>query len=215
QAIYQICTPRSTLLDDPPMAPATASARGSGRVLWLLFDEWDYRLTFEDRLRGLQLPEIDRLTQTTLAATNAIPPARATVASLPMLLSGERYTREDLNGPRSFQVSPIDEPERRLEWSSRDLIFSAARKLGRNTALAGWYLPYCRVLANQLSACDWMPLANQRNSVRSDRLWHAMLDQERSLLETSLFSPFGQSLTTAQHVRTYQRLYEDTMQYLT
>ena len=146
QALVVIASPPSAVLADRPSPPPSPAARRSPRVVWLLFDEWDYRLTFPDRKRDLQLPEIDRLAQTTISATDAIPPARATAASVPMLLSGERYGSERVVAPGSFQVSPIDEPDHYLEWSSRDLIFSAARAMNFNTAVAGWYavLPRAR-----------------------------------------------------------------------
>ena len=42
------------------------------RILWLLFDEWDYRLAFEERPSGLMLPEMDRLRTQSFSATHAV-----------------------------------------------------------------------------------------------------------------------------------------------
>ena len=63
----------------PPIATGRplreSQARGkSPRVLWVIADEWDYRLTFVDRNPTLQLPEIDRLRGTSLYADHASPP---------------------------------------------------------------------------------------------------------------------------------------------
>jgi hypothetical protein len=211
KAIQQMSV-NPALLADRPSPPPSATARKTPRVIWLLFDEWDYRLSFTDRLPDLELPEMDRLTQTSLAATNALPPARATALSIPMLLTGERYQATALDGPSRLTVTPIEEPDSHYDWSRRDSIFTEAHAMHFNTALAGWYLPYCRVIPEELNSCEWLPLENQRNSVRRDSVAHAMIDETRSLFETSLFSPFGQSLATRHHVQSYRSLSQRAQQ---
>ena len=43
--------------------------RSQTRILWMLFDEWDYRLAFDKRPAGLILPEMDRLREESFSAT--------------------------------------------------------------------------------------------------------------------------------------------------
>ncbi len=38
--------------DGPPASPPLQVAKTSPRFLWVIFDEWDQRLTFLDRLPG-------------------------------------------------------------------------------------------------------------------------------------------------------------------
>jgi hypothetical protein len=61
-----------------------------------------------------------------------------------------------------------------VPWSTQPNIFSRAREAGLNTALVGWYHPYCRILGSNLSKCAWegtppaFRLARQRRANRLD-----------------------------------------------
>lgn len=202
-------------LTDPPTTPLNASAPHHPRILWFVFDEWDYRFTFAARPEDLHLPEIDRFASTAVAATNAIPPASETIMSVPMLLSGERYGDQRLTASDRFEVLPLDGPPRYVSWAARNLIFSDARALGFNTALAGWYLPYCRLLSAQLNGCTWLPMNKPENSSRDDTLAHAIVDETRSLFESTSLSPFGNSLAATAHVDTYRKLLDASIRLTT
>jgi hypothetical protein len=198
-------------LGNHPLAPMNAKAPRTPRVLWFLFDEWDYRLTFTQRNSDLQLPEIDRFAQTALTTSNAIPPGSETLSSIPMLLTGERYESERVVSASQIEVHPYDDPKRTESWGARDMVFGEARAMGVNTGLVGWYLPYCRLISGQLNGCEWLPIERPENSIRDDSIPHAMLDQARSVFETTTFSPFGASLAAQSHVRTYRQLLGDSI----
>ena len=77
-----------------PKLPAPGPVRpGQPRVIWLLFDETDQRLGFEQRPPGLKLPEFDRLRAASLYATNAVSPGDSTALSIPGLLTGRRASQ--------------------------------------------------------------------------------------------------------------------------
>jgi hypothetical protein len=197
---------------DLPSRPASPTAPRSPRVVWVIFDEWDYRLSFPDRSRDLKMPEVDRLLQTAVSTTDAIPPGRDTIKSVPMLLSGERYTDDArFPTPWTVEVNPLDEPDRSYDWKTRGLIFSEAQMLHFNTALTGWHLPYCRVIGDELNACHWVTLPNMRDAPRSDTLLHAMTDQAMSLVDVS----FGDSLLRQEQVAAFRDVYEHAMEYIT
>jgi len=42
-----------------------------------------------------------------------------------------------------------------LPWSTQPNVFSKARAMGFNTAVAGWYHPYCRIIGSSLTRCAW------------------------------------------------------------
>jgi arylsulfatase A-like enzyme len=128
------------------------------------------------------MPEFDRLRAQALTATNAFSPAQDTSVSVPSLLTGTQF-HTSLYG--------VD---------ARSTIFSDVRGRGGNAAVAGWYLPYCRVFAQDLSACSWYDNGNILN-ITGEGLGENVGNQLRSLFETSLFSPFGQSLTLKHAVR--------------
>ena len=58
-------------------------------MLWILCDEWDYRLTFVDPDPTLQLPEISRLRGEVLFADHAMPPGPETPVSIPGYFTGK------------------------------------------------------------------------------------------------------------------------------
>jgi hypothetical protein len=51
-------------------------------------------------------------------------------------------------------------------WSTLPNIFSTARSDGFDTALVGWYHPFCRVLGNSLTSCFWEPVVDAISPLR-------------------------------------------------
>jgi hypothetical protein len=49
-------------------------------------------------------------------------------------------------------VTYFDSPES-VSWSSQSSVFSKARDLGVNSAIVGWYHPYCRIIGDQVVSC--------------------------------------------------------------
>jgi len=187
-----------------PAAPRIADTGKSLRVLWVIADEWDYRLTFVDRNPALQLPEIDRLLGTSLYADHASPPGLETPISIPGYYSGKLVEHVRHDGPRELQVAYHDDTRGEVPWSVQSSVFERARTLDVNTALLEWYHPTCRVL-NSLTYCKWWPMAMQHNSM-GDTFWQILPNQTRSLFESNLFSVFGRSLTANQQTGVYQAM---------
>lgn len=199
-SIYKVVTRR--VHSEPPHAALLPQARGP-HVLWIIFDEWDQRLTFEARPPGLALPALDRLQGESFYAANALPPADRTIVSMPSLIEG-RAVRSS---------TPIDSNTMLLEYKDggkqrfgdEPNLFSEVRRAGMNAAVYGWYLPYCRVFAQYLSDCWWQEIDAVWNS-GGTTFTTALLTQPRALFETPIFSPFGQSLTVKKHRHTYEEL---------
>lgn len=187
-----------------PAVPRFPSTAKSPRVLWVIADEWDYRLTFVDRNPALQLPEIDRLRATSLYAGNASPPGSETPISIPGYYSGKLVEHVRHDGPRELQVAYHNDGRGEVPWSVQSSVFERARTLDVNTALLEWYHPTCRVL-NGLTYCKWWPMAMQHNSM-GDTFWQILPNQTRSLFESNIFSLFGRSLTADQQTRVYQAM---------
>ena len=82
-------------------APALPNEKGSGRrILWLIFDEMDFSLSFIQRPATLELPEFDRLRKESIFAINAYPPGGDTVLSLPALINGQSREVEYSDGSK-------------------------------------------------------------------------------------------------------------------
>ena len=198
--------------DQPARRPLAAQSdhrrfdpakRPAGRVVWVIFDEWDQRLTFDDRLEGLALPEIDRFRSQSLAAGNAYPPAPATLESMPSLISGRIVHKAVPAGPSELRLTFVDGGPP-AQWRDLPNVFGVARALGFETALAGVYHPYCRVLARDLTSCWWAEMPRPINS-SGETLGALMLGQTRSLLESWRLSAFGQSLSTRRKAREFSQ----------
>jgi hypothetical protein len=140
----------------PSLPPPVPVAAGQPRVVWILFDETDQRLAFDQRPSGLQMPEFDRFRQETLYATNAYPPGDSTLLSIPGLLSGVRFDRATIKSSSDLELRLADTGQT-TGWRALPSVFDSARELGVNSALVGWYHPYDRVLGRSLSYCSWYP----------------------------------------------------------
>ena len=198
QAVYRILTfGGDTIRQDPLAVRLAPKPAGSPRVVWVIFDEWDADLSFEDRPAGLRLPEIDRLRAGAFSASSAIPANTFTDWSMPALTTGMPVQDVHPSGPSELMIrTPLSSDY--VPWSRQDNVFRGARKLGFNTSVVAWAIPYCRVLKNDLTDCRWWPGSNQFNSLGST-VPEMLLNRPRSLCENIYRSPFGQSLSTIRH----------------
>ena len=120
------------------------------RVVWMIFDELDYRIAFEVRPKSIHMPEIDRLRSESLFALHAHSPAKDTEESIPSLLIGRPIRKARFVTGRMIAEFPSG---KKLSLTGHDTIFARARKAGFNTALAGWWLPYCHAFGPALTRC--------------------------------------------------------------
>lgn len=181
---------------DLPSAPKLSNPKTIPRVVWAIWDEWDYRLTYKDRPAKLEMPAIDRLTSESLTATNAYSPAMDTGTSLPSLLTGHRMRMVENSEPAHFSAEEVEGLDR-VSWKETPNIFSATRRAGYNSAVIGWYLPYCRMFNTFVTDCAWWPMPTQATS-RGNSFAGLIYGDTRSLFETDSLSPFGQSLAVKQ-----------------
>jgi len=80
--------------------------------------------------------------------------------------------------------------------------------------LVGWYLPYCRFLSAALTRCWWCEIEFQMNS-NGERLAPLIVNQARSLFETSLFSQFGRSLAVQHKTEQYTEMLHQALSVVT
>lgn len=201
QDLWRITQRRDAAFQDKPLAPKLGRV-GPRRVVWMIFDEMDERLAFE--AQRVTLPEFAKLRQESIYATAAYSPSSSTLLSIPSLLTGHL-----VKAVRQVSVDDLEttyaETGQEVKWSDQPNIFSRTRALGYDTALVGWYHPYCRELNGNLTSCWWTAMPMQYDSVG-----HSFSESTpkylRSLFETSLLSPFGQSLSVEESTRRVQAL---------
>lgn len=132
------------------------AAPNSPHVVWVVFDELDERMLFDVRPQRLHLPEFDRLRTETVFADRALPPGPETLWSMPSFLLGRQVSNTKMDTGRLSVQFPSGGGS--LDFASQANVFRKARAGGFNTGLTGWYLPYCRMIGNDLSDCTWAPL---------------------------------------------------------
>jgi sulfatase-like protein len=202
QAVYRVYEfDASTTMDGPMAGGLPTKPIAAPRVVWVIFDEWDQELTFEDRPTHIHLPEIDRLVETSFSATSAATPGPYTDWSMPALIMGTALADVRTKGASELMFRAKND-DRWLPWSREDNVFRRAREMGFNTAVVGWAIPYCRVLKADLSDCWWWSGSNQYNSA-GRTIPELIVGQPRSLFESEYRSPFGQSLSTKRHMWDY------------
>jgi len=194
---------------DKPVAERVGSA-GPRRVVWIIFDEMDERIAFDKQPPQVTMPEFQKLRETAIYATAAYSPTSSTLSSIPSLVNGRLVKTIRPVSADNLQITYADS-EREVRFGDEANVFSSARAMGLNTGLVGWYHPYCRVLNRDLNSCWWASMPMQFDSV-GRTFSDALFNYPRSLFETSLLSPFGQSLAAKEAGRRIQALVHQALQ---
>ena len=173
------------------------AARASQRVVWIIFDEMDYRLAFESPARH-RLPEFEQLASHSLSAVSAYPPGGRTMISVPALLSGRMVTSSNAVDASDVLVS-YEGATSAVRWNTHQTIFDLERQMGWRTAVAGWYLPYSRIFGADIEA--WQD-QTWRLGLNPHRPFLRLLtDGLRVMAEGRSQSILGRSLTVEEHQR--------------
>jgi hypothetical protein len=182
-------------LQNPPV-PIPAETRPQ-RVVWIIFDEMDYRLAFATPVNA-RLPEFNRLAAGSFHAVCAYPPGGRTMISVPALLTGRLVTNStaaDASGLR-VQYEGAAGPSR---WTVKDTIFNLQREKGWRTAVAGWYFPYARIFGQDIDAWQYQ---GWHLALNPDRPFAGLMsDQLRVLAEGKSQSLLGRALSAQEHKR--------------
>lgn len=178
------------------------SVQAQNRVVLILYDEWDYRLTFEERLSDLELPGWDRFRRESINCERAFPPGNGTMQSIPGITTGQRMWGVRVTGPGDLLV--LKAGEARWEpWRKAHSVFERAAEGGYSMAIVGWFMPYCRIFGDLCTTCEWWP-ASFVGFPQARGVAESSLLQMRALLETRGLSPFGQTIELQQYIESHQ-----------
>jgi hypothetical protein len=142
-------TTASATLRRPPPSSATPHAR-SRRVVWVIFDELDYKRTYAPAA-GSQpaLPNFERLAHNAVFATDANSPASATLYSIPALLTGVSIGGTGIRLSRAGVLSLVRPDNGLVRFDESTSIFGALDEAGRTASVLGYYQPYCKLFKLQ------------------------------------------------------------------
>lgn len=173
QAGYMIVKRGETQTAPPPSEKPVPQSKNENRIVWIIFDEMDYRVSFPDRPSSLKLPEFDRLRNESLFAENAYPPAGMTLQSMPALITGKLVAQARQVDYSKLELT-FSNDKKTSYFGEQPNIFSKASSLGAVTNLFGWYHPYCRILEKDLDSCYFEWIENKFEA-QSDDLAQNML----------------------------------------
>jgi hypothetical protein len=139
-----------------PLTLAAAAQRplspSGQRIVWLLFDELSFYQTFDHRYPGLAMPAFDRLRSESVSFENLRPAGYFTDHVVPSLFLGQvvKDIHSDLDGNLWLRTSGETRWHR---FDAQATLFGDASHRGWTTGVAGWFNPYCRILAGTLDSC--------------------------------------------------------------
>lgn len=126
------------------------------RVVWVLFDELSYKLTFDEPKLRNSFPNFQQLKTESISFAKLSATGVSTDRVIPSLLLGRNLS--SIRSTWRGKLLSYDSANRHWrEYNPSQSLFGEAREHGWNPAVAGWYNPYCRVFASVLTTCSWTP----------------------------------------------------------
>lgn len=174
---------------EPVQASAFVRAPGEvaqRRIVWILFDELSRDQAFDRRYPGLALPAFDRFAAQSVSFSNVQPGGYMTELVIPGLMAGESISDEKTDLDGRLYVKTRNDPEWHPYAADKTLL-AEAQQAGWSTAISGWFLPYCRLYADQLTDCFRtmrFPLPGGYSRLHSTA-WNALAPIHKSVLRVA------------------------------
>ena len=135
---------------------SSAQPASSRRIVWILFDELSYDLAFDHPPAGQEFPNLQKLRSESISLGNIRPAGIDTARIIPSILIGQRI--DQIRSTMDGKLSYFDPSQRSWRaYDQRATLFEPARVNGWNPGVVGFYIPYCRLLADVLASCFWQP----------------------------------------------------------
>jgi hypothetical protein len=216
QAAFGAWRSGSAAYSDLPNAPRLPARSSGPRAVWIIFDELSQTIAYRNRPRGLDLPNFDRLKNESFYATSAFSPGEATLFAMPALILGEEVTEVKPDGPARLLLTTRAHPQW-FSFAAAGNVFEDARAAGFNTAVAGWYHPYGRLLNRNLTDCYWTANAIEpglEESFETGPFPAAMLDRARLQLSNLPLAGHLAAVSPLRHQReAHARDFADLMRH--
>lgn len=140
----------------PQLHHSHAVVQPKPRIIWIILDELSYQQVYGQRLPGLQLPAFDQLASESAVFTHVVPAGEYTRNVLPALLTGVPVGRISVSAAGKLLALRDSATHYWVGFDQRNTVFEDALERGYSTGVAGWYIPYCRILPSVLDHCYWM-----------------------------------------------------------
>lgn len=135
-------------------SPSQAQVQANAGAVWIVFDEMDASLAFENRPEGLRMPNLDRFRDISASFTRAQSVHEMTMVSVPAILTGTRF--REVAGKSEHDLTLLqDGSDSRHSFRETPNVLSTAAEAGHPVSLIGWLHPYCRMFGSFLNVCHW------------------------------------------------------------
>jgi hypothetical protein len=159
-AIQMFTRPSWSVSNDPIPPPGVAAREGAAAttmpVLFFVFDEWSFPRTIEGGEYRAELPNLRKLAGKSFDFHNTSSVSAQTKRSLPAIIYQTDQTFQIENGEAYWSDST-----RRVAAAEVASIFRSMKQLGYGTLMHGFYLPYPRILGDDLDYCRTWPFYPQ------------------------------------------------------
>jgi len=144
--------------------PIPTSKRSAAPIFIFVFDEWSYPRSTTNGEFVPQLKNLRQISEKSVFFQNARSAADSTKQSMPRLLYQTDSALEVRDGETFWSQGG-----RRIRSSDAASLFSRGRDAGYHSSMIGFYLPYRRILGNQVDYCH-----SFSQQGRPQSLWHKM-----------------------------------------
>ena len=152
---FAVATDRVSRQPGPTLAAAFPQSPLKHRVVWIVFDELSYREMFDRAsANGLSLPTFDSVRAHSVSFRNVVPAAYMTEFAVPGLFLGTTVEDVGAGNPRQLTVHYAGN-DGFTAFDPQATIFGELHRQHLNSAVVGWYYPYCDLLATVVSTCQW------------------------------------------------------------
>lgn len=136
------------------------------RVVWIIFDELDYQLTFGKEAQSLNtnLLNFSLLAKHGVSANQAYSPTDSTISSIPALLMGLQPKSNVFLGPANQNLTTANGHTK--QFNESNTVMGRLRQQGLQYSVLGFYHPYCAIFINA-ATCESYPYQNTE--------WHVTL----------------------------------------
>jgi hypothetical protein len=124
------------------------------RLVWIIFDELSENQLYAHRAAGLELPNFDALAAQSDVYSDVQPEGYMTDRVIPSLLIGQRIDMVRYTFGKGAQFH-LEKTNVTRSFNPSQSLPGMAQAQGWNVGIAGWWNPYCMLMAGYLQSCKW------------------------------------------------------------
>ncbi|UWZ85998.1 sulfatase-like hydrolase/transferase [Occallatibacter riparius] len=134
---------------------ASVNPARSKQIIWILFDELSYKFAFEQPPPGVDLANFRKLRSESVSLANVQSAGFYTDRIIPSIISGKKI--DEIRSEAGRGLLYLNPEHHWVRYDENQTLFGLAHAAGWNSAVVGWFNPYCRLFPSVLDSCLWEP----------------------------------------------------------